>query len=337
MTGGTLNYHLGDVSDGFTAGTGDNLVGAPDVSLLGANYGIAIPHNDPVNYLDVGPTTDFSVDARPTTDNLIGFEDLMMFAINHGNVSMPRGLPPHVTATASAGLERPELDLVVREGSRVTASLVLRDHEAAVKGIHALVAFDRDALRLVGVSRGELLDEGGAAVFFATVDEKEGVAVDAAVLGDGLSFSGTGELARLEFEVRREGSAPRLAEATLRDRANRTFRDGSPAALDDGSPAPAIAAAAAGSLELLGARPNPFRGSTDISFRLPDTRPVRVTIHDVSGRLVRTLMDRTLPAGEHRATWDGRAEDGSAAGAGIYFYTFRAGDTQETRKLLHVR
>jgi flagellar hook assembly protein FlgD len=63
-----------------------------------------------------------------------------------------------------------------------------------------------------------------------------------------------------------------------------------------------------------------------------------VTIHDVSGRLVRTVTNRTLPAGEHRATWDGRTEDGSVAGAGIYFYTFRAGEAQETtRKLLHVR
>ena len=261
----------------------------------------------------------------------------MMFAINHGNVSMPRGLPARITATASVGLERPQVDLVVRAGDRVTASLVLRDHEAAVKGIHALVAFDRGALRLVGVSRGDLLDEGGAAVFFATVDQEEGVVVDAAVLGGGLSFAGVGEIARLEFEVRQEGSTPRLAEATLRDRANRGFRDGSPAALGESSPAPADEGAPSGSFELLGARPNPFRGSTEISFRLPGSRPVKVTIHDVSGRLVRTLTDRTLPAGEHRATWDGRAEDGSIAGAGIYFYTFRAGGSHETRKLLHVR
>ena len=57
----------------------------------------------------------------------------------------------------------------------------------------------------------------------------------------------------------------------------------------------------------------------------------------MGGRLVRTLTDRTLPAGEHRATWDGRTVDGSRVGAGIYFYTFQAGDLQETRKLLHVR
>ena len=62
-----------------------------------------------------------------------------------------------------------------------------------------------------------------------------------------------------------------------------------------------------------------------------------MSIYDVGGRLVRTLTDRTWSAGEHRAIWDGRTSDGSRAGAGIYFYTFRAGDLQETRKLLHVR
>ena len=70
-TGGTLNYHLGDVSDGATAGQGDNSVSTPDLSLLGAHYGLRGSAVDAYNYLDVGPTTDLSVNARPTTDNKI--------------------------------------------------------------------------------------------------------------------------------------------------------------------------------------------------------------------------------------------------------------------------
>jgi len=87
MTEGTLNYHLGDVTNGITNGQGDNLVNVADISLLGAHYGITIVHNDPVNYLDVGPTTDGSVNGRPLTDNQIQFEDLIIFAINFGAVS----------------------------------------------------------------------------------------------------------------------------------------------------------------------------------------------------------------------------------------------------------
>src|SRR5439155_23009275 len=40
LTAGTLNYELGDVSDGFTAGQGDNQVTTADISLLGAHYGL---------------------------------------------------------------------------------------------------------------------------------------------------------------------------------------------------------------------------------------------------------------------------------------------------------
>jgi hypothetical protein len=89
VTGGQLDYHLGDVSDGVTQGTGDNLVSTSDVSLLGAHYGITLALNGPFNYLDVGPTTTSYVDGRPTTDNLVNFEDLVMFAINFNQVSGP--------------------------------------------------------------------------------------------------------------------------------------------------------------------------------------------------------------------------------------------------------
>src|SRR5262249_33533639 len=68
-TSGTLDYHLGDVTDGVTPGLSDNEVTTADVSVLGAHYGITGAAVDAFAYLDVGPTTDLSVSARPTTDN----------------------------------------------------------------------------------------------------------------------------------------------------------------------------------------------------------------------------------------------------------------------------
>src|SRR5205085_7535373 len=75
-----LNYHLGDVSDGATAGTGNNHVGGEDLSLLGVHYGIGASDiaSRGVEYLDVGPTTDAQPTSRPAPDRLIDFEDLMM-------------------------------------------------------------------------------------------------------------------------------------------------------------------------------------------------------------------------------------------------------------------
>jgi len=83
--------------------------------------------------------------------------------------------------------------------------------------------------------------------------------------------------------------------------------------------------------------PNPFGGATRIAFDLPEDTRVHLTLYDVSGRRVRTLVNGTLPAGYHEATWDGVMEDGRAAAAGVYFYRIRSGDFLETRRLILTR
>lgn len=78
--------------------------------------------------------------------------------------------------------------------------------------------------------------------------------------------------------------------------------------------------------------PNPFNPSTTVSFELPVAAPARVTIHDVAGRLVRTLVDGSLlEAGLHEATWDGRDASGQAAAAGTYLCRLEAGGAIVTR------
>src|SRR5262249_40533772 len=60
-----------------------------DISLLGAHYGLTGAAVLPYAYLDVGPTSDTTVNGRPMTDDSIEFEDLMMFAINFDTASLP--------------------------------------------------------------------------------------------------------------------------------------------------------------------------------------------------------------------------------------------------------
>src|SRR5439155_13562064 len=102
ITNGTLDYHLGDVSDGTTPGQGNNAVNIADVSLLGSHYGVSGGALAGFEYLDVGPTTDFSTNARPTTDDKTDFEDLVMFALNYTpHVSLAEGAHRVVKAAAS--------------------------------------------------------------------------------------------------------------------------------------------------------------------------------------------------------------------------------------------
>ncbi len=65
--------------------------------------------------------------------------------------------------------------------------------------------------------------------------------------------------------------------------------------------------------------PNPFRSETQLSYTLPTTGSVRVTVHDLRGRLVRELVNGSEAAGSHVVYWDGRDGSGARVAAGIYY------------------
>ena len=69
--------------------------------------------------------------------------------------------------------------------------------------------------------------------------------------------------------------------------------------------------------------PNPGRTRTTLRFYLPATLHVDLTIHDIRGRLIRTLVDQDLSEGAHEFQWDGKTDAGERAGAGAYFTRLR--------------
>jgi hypothetical protein len=85
------------------------------------------------------------------------------------------------------------------------------------------------------------------------------------------------------------------------------------------------------------ARPNPFRGSVVIAYDLLAAEAVRLTIYDLRGRTVATLVDGPVPAGRHSASWSGRDADGRALPQGLYFYRLEAGAFVEARRLVLLR
>ncbi len=73
------------------------------------------------------------------------------------------------------------------------------------------------------------------------------------------------------------------------------------------------------------AKPNPFNPRTQISFDLPEAANVRLVVYDVTGRVVRTLVEGAWPAGRHSVEWNGRDDAARELGSGIYFYKVQAG------------
>ena len=63
---------------------------------------------------------------------------------------------------------------------------------------------------------------------------------------------------------------------------------------------------------------NPFVRDVRLAYSMRRAGRVRVTIHDLAGRIVATLVDADEPAGTHAATWDGRDRNGQSVPAGLY-------------------
>jgi hypothetical protein len=83
--------------------------------------------------------------------------------------------------------------------------------------------------------------------------------------------------------------------------------------------------------------PNPFNPSTTISIGLPSAASVTLSVFDVNGRLVRTLVDGPVPAGFRSFAWDGRDSRGKAVASGVYFYRMTTDRYQKTRKMLLIK
>jgi aminopeptidase N len=83
--------------------------------------------------------------------------------------------------------------------------------------------------------------------------------------------------------------------------------------------------------------PNPFNPETTIRFTLDAKSRATLRVYDVSGRLVATIVSAQLPAGPHRAVWDGKNQSGESVASGVYFYCLSAGGHTATKKMVLLR
>jgi hypothetical protein len=322
-TNGTLDYHLGDVHDGGSNCSGDDIVDTRDISFLGTHYGTTVPVNGAFECLDVGPTTDFSVDGRPTTDNRIQFEDLILFGINYGQVSAPEGR----IAAAPSPADELGLDTASRPAVGELWSVPLTfSGTGAIKGLSVQLGWDPAVLEFVDVQAGALLNlQLSPAVALSSAPGD----VDVVALGTGSTITGSGPLAIAQFRVRAGGDpALRVEHAIARDAANHEAALGVPAAAMATPPSETAIARL---------YPNPVSGSMTVEMSLARPARVQLAVFDLAGRRVRTLADGDFAAGLRTATWDGRGDDGRLAANGFYVVRMRAGDVvrNHTIRVLH--
>ena len=90
----------------------------------------------------------------------------------------------------------------------------------------------------------------------------------------------------------------------------------------------------ASSYELGQNYPNPFNPVTTLRYDLPENSLVNITIYDMLGRQVKTLINQTQDAGYRSVIWDATNDYGKPVSAGIYLYQIQAGEYISTKKMV---
>jgi len=80
--------------------------------------------------------------------------------------------------------------------------------------------------------------------------------------------------------------------------------------------------------------PNPFNPETIITYSLPKSSQVILTVYNLMGQPVRTLVNKKMPAGTHQVIWNAKNERGRTLPTGIYFYVIKSGSYTKMRKAL---
>ena len=87
---------------------------------------------------------------------------------------------------------------------------------------------------------------------------------------------------------------------------------------------------------LQGSFPNPFLSQVSFRFSIPEVSVVSLNVYDITGRLLKTIVDHELPVGLHTVSWNGRDNSGSSIPSGVYFARLETLGYSETLKLVRV-
>jgi len=83
--------------------------------------------------------------------------------------------------------------------------------------------------------------------------------------------------------------------------------------------------------------PNPFNPSTQLRYSIPKAENVRITIYDINGKTIATLINNFQNAGTYQVTWNGRNDLGQQVASGTYIYKVQAGDFVQTKKMVMLK
>lgn len=83
--------------------------------------------------------------------------------------------------------------------------------------------------------------------------------------------------------------------------------------------------------------PNPFNSITHIDYQVPIDNHINITIYDIMGREVKTLMDQVQIKGIYTIDWNGQSEYGKSVSTGVYYFQFTSNGFSDEKKMIFLK
>ncbi len=323
----STSYWLGDIADNiFTLGNYDGFVHVGDLTVFATTYWKTTGDAGFIAEADFGPTVGALNSARgiPTPDDSISFTDLGIFAINYQSVDNLMKAVPLFTNTSVNGALNLSLEPQI-DGDIVTCEFKLNNNTDETKIVHLVFEYP-DNLIYEGYESKIANEAGGYPIFSKARKVNNRIEFDMAIMGQGISMSGSGALASFKFK--------------LSDN-NAVVFDFVEAFVFDNNLEELSAELVSGKIELIPERyslsqnyPNPFNPSTEIAYQLPQSGKVTLEIFNLLGQRVITLVDSEQEANSYVVSWNGQNESGIKVSSGVYLYRLQTNDFAQTKKMI---
>ena len=292
----------------------DNRIGFDDFFIFADSFGLTAE--------DTGFDPAFDLSPNATID----FEDFFVFADNFGRSTAAAGkrVPMFAGLNADARMYLDARTAMPIVGEDFVLDVRVADF-AAIKGYGLQVAYEADKLEFVQVLTDEPL--GGSAFATPQVLADEAGVLTVVAHGDIVS---DGEVAlSLVFRPTTE------IENTLIEIADNQTYDSEFGFNRLALPAPVQLQTRPEAFALANNYPNPFNPATTIKYALPQAADVELTVYNVVGQVVRTLVAEHQSAGRYVVEWDATNDNGHSLSSGMYFYRLQAGgEFHEVKKML---
>lgn len=250
------------------------------------------------------------------------------FPVEGSGKNLPQNKIVDATPQWLALLEKPQASMRLNEAKAKTGeefyiSLSL-DMLENVSAMQFKLKFDPESIDFVGASTSRSVKD---MLFIENINHETGEMVFAFAGSD--LFSENGEVLNLKFSANEgiKGESATSIEVLefLANEKDLTGNSTSGQVSIEGLPV---------NFELLQNYPNPFNGTTKIQFKIPEaSNRVSIVIYDVSGRKIKTLVNRAYDAGNYTITWDGTNDMQQTVSSGLYFYRIDSGNFSKTQKL----